>query len=197
MEESLARVAWPRFLQGGSAEEIAARLSQGDPLELGPRSARRLREHWFLLDPDRLQHRALAVCAHAAAKEPPPSELGDWALAKIDLAIEQLVRADLEAERAHPELVSDEEKEFLLLTECLAIEPELVRAASVAFNALDELPRRAFFELMIEGREVPEVIEAGPWDEDGLYRAIQLALAALGLDAQTRTADDPPRRKKS
>lgn len=136
------------------------------------------------------------MCAHAAQKESPTAELGDWVLAKIDLAIEQLVRADLEAERAHPELVSDEEKEFMLLTECLSIEPELVRAVSVAFNALEELPRRAFFELMIEGRQVPEVVESGPWDEDGLYQAIQQALAALGLDAQTKTADDPPRRKR-
>ncbi len=190
-EQSPARTGWPRCLQGDDAEEVAARLSSGDPLELAPRSARRLRERWVLLEPERVHLRVLAVCARAARIEEPAADLQVWVLAKIDLAIEQLVRADLEAERARPELLSEEDMQFPLLTESLLLEPELVRAASVAFNALDDPPRRAFFELVIEGRTPPEVIESGPWDQDGLYRALQAALAPFGLDAPSGPEDDP------
>jgi hypothetical protein len=158
-------------------------------------SARRLREVWVLLDPDRVCQRALAVCAKAASDEAPPADLGAWARAKIDVAIEQLVYADSEAERVHPELLSEHDKAFPLLTDSLMVDPERVRSTSVAFNSLDALPRRAFFELLIEGREVGEVIEAGPWDEDGLYEAIQTALATVDLDVRSGTADDPPTEK--
>lgn len=188
--ESQARVAWPRFLQGSDPEEVAGRLSQGDPLELYARTARRLRERWILLDPERVHHRVLAVCARAAVSEAPTAELDRWVIEKIDVAIAQLVRSDEEAERAHPEIIDEEEKQFPLLTISFSLEPNLVRSVSVAFNALEDLPRRAFFELLIEGRQVPEVIESGPWDEEGLYEAIQAALATLGLDAQGGAADD-------
>lgn len=189
------RAAWPSFLRGEDSQEILARLSQADPLHLREAAARRLREVWFLLEPDRVFHRTLAVCADAVPCEDPPQDLSAWARGKLDLAIDQLVRLDSEAEFAHPELLTDAEKDFPLLTECLLLEPELVRAASVAFNSLEPLPRRAFFELLIEGREPPEVIEAGPWDEDGLYEAIQTALATLGLDVQPEPADDQPQGK--
>jgi hypothetical protein len=187
---------WPSFLRGGDASEILARLSEGDPLRLQEASARRLREVWYLLEPERVYHRALAVCAKAASKEEPPADLGAWARAQVDLAIEQLVRKDQEAEQAHPELVAEEEKVFPLLTDSLMLDPELVRSASVTFNALDPLPRRAFFELLIEGRDVGEVIEAGPWDEDGLYNAIQTALATMRLDVPPSPPDDPEQGKQ-
>ncbi len=187
------RAVWPSFLRGADAAEVLARLSQGDPLRLHERAALRLREVWILLDPERVAYRALGVCADAAPCEEPPEDLSAWALAKIDLAIEQLVCADREAEKAGPAPYTEGVKEFPLLTECLMMEPELARAASVAFNALEPLPRRAFFELMVEGREVADCIESGPWDEDGLYHAIHAALVALGLDDSAGPAD--PRKK--
>jgi hypothetical protein len=144
---------WPRFLSGADASEILAHLSEGDPLRLQEASARRLREVWFLLEPERVYHHALAVCAKAASKERAPADLSAWARAKIDFAIEELLSLDREAEQAHPELVSEAEKAFPLLTDSLMLDPKLVRFASVSFNALGPLPRRAFFELLIEGKE--------------------------------------------
>ena len=183
------RLTWPSFLRGQDASEILAHLSEGDPLHLHERTARRLRERWILLDPDRTYHRALAVCAKAAASEDPPEDLAEWAARKLDLAIDRLVRVDLEAEAAQPEILSEEESDFPLLTQSLMLEPGRVRAVSVAFNALDPLPRRAFFELLIEGRPVGECLENGPWDEDGLYEAIQTALATVNLDMRPDSED--------
>jgi hypothetical protein len=154
-----------------------------------------LREVWVLLDPDRVFYRSLAVVAEAVPQESPPEDLSAWAQGKIDIAIERLIRIDREALATRPEIFTDEEKAFPLLTESLFIEPELVRSVSVEFNALDPLPRRAFFELMIQGRNPVEAIESGPWDEDGLYNAIQTALAPFGLDVQSGAADDRGRGK--
>jgi len=173
---------WPRYLQGEDSAEILAHLCNGDPLRLFERVATRLRETWYLLDPDRVHRRALAVCANAAAVELPPADVETWKVAKIDRAIAELVRADREAERDRPEVVDEEANSFPMLTECLLLEPDLVRPCVVAFHELGELPRRAFFELVVEGREVEACVEGGPWDEDGLYVAIHEALGALGLD---------------
>ncbi len=183
--------AWPSFMRAECASHLVERMKDTDPLRLREGAARRLRQLWFLVEPDRAFCRAVAVCAESAMREPPPEDLAAWALSKIDLAIEQLVRSDRVAERAHPELLDEEENAFPLLTECLMLDPKLVRAMTVEFNALDALPRRAFYELLIEGREVADVIESGPWDEDGLHAAIQTALAPFGLDARGEEADDP------
>jgi hypothetical protein len=190
-EGTSSHARWPNFLRGDDELEIFSRLSESDPLRLRERCARRLRERWILLEPDRAFHRAAVACAHAARRDPVPPDLEAWALAKVDLAIDQNVEADREAERRDPDLVCDEDRDFQLLTESLFIEPDLVRATSVEFNALDDLPRRAFFELCIEGRPVPEVVESGPWDEDGLHAAIQAALAPFGLDVVSDGDEDP------
>jgi hypothetical protein len=107
-----------------------ARLSNSDPLRLAETSARRLREVWILLEPDRVCRRAFAVCAEATQAEEPPDDLAAWTLGKVDLAIEQLVRADREAERARPEHLSRDDMDFPLLTDCLFQEPEQVRRSS-------------------------------------------------------------------
>jgi hypothetical protein len=190
----LRQAAWPSFLRGEDDHQIIERLSFGDPLRLREGAARRLRELFFLIEPDRAFHRAVAACAHGARREQPPEDLARWALGKIDLAIEQLVNADREAESTHPELLSDEDKNFPLLTTSMMLDPELVRKATVAFNVLDDPPRRAFFQLLIEGRNPGEVIEAGPLDEDALYAAIQTALAPFGLNMESAPAED--RKKK-
>jgi hypothetical protein len=188
--------SWPSYLRGTDASEVHARLGNGDPLGLRERTARRLRETWFLLDPDRVYLRALSVCAIAATEDDPPAELATWTTTNIDRAIEQLVLADRDAERTSPGVLSGEEKNFPLLTTSLMLDPELVRTASVAFNALDPLPRRAFFELLIEGMEVGECIEKGPWDADGLYAAVHAALATVGLGLESEGEESPRGRRR-
>jgi hypothetical protein len=183
--------AWPSFLRGSTPEEVFAHLSQGDPLRLQERTARRLREVWVLLEPDRVYRYALAVCATAAPAEEPAADLEAWALAKIDRAIDQLVRSDIEAERTRPDMLTDEEQNFPLLTDSLYVDPGRVRAVAVAFNRLEPLPRRAFFELLVEGRDVVACIEGGPWDMDGLYLAIHTALAVFNLDLPLAPASPP------
>jgi len=173
--------AWPGFLRGETSDEIFCRLREHDPLRLREASALRLREVWYLLEPDRVFLRSLAVVAEHARLDDPPEDLAAWARAKVDVAIERLLRLDVEAERTRPEVLTDEERAFPLLTESMWIEPESVRRVTVAFNALDPLPRRAFFELAMAGKSVEEVVAVGPWDDDGLHDAIQQAIESLTL----------------
>jgi len=181
------RSHWPSFLRGGERGAIFARLSESDPLRLGERSARRLRERWLLIDPDRAHARAVALCADGAASEEPPRDLAAWTLEKIDLALEQLLRTDEENER-NAEPPGAEELSFPLLTNSLMITPEQVRRVAVAFNALEPLSRRAFFELLVEGRDVLEVLEQGPWDADGLHDHVTRCLGSLGYPVPPRQA---------
>jgi hypothetical protein len=179
---------WPGFLRG-DAREILARMLESDPLRLRERSAVRLRERWFVIEPDRAFARAAAVCAKGAAAEPAPADLQAWALGKIDVAIDQLLEADAQAEQDQAPLEEDD-RVFPLLTDALLLDPGRVRECAVAFNALDDLSRRAFFELCIVGMQVPDMIEAGPWDEDGLYRHIHLALGAFGYHLDEEDSAD-------
>jgi hypothetical protein len=52
-----------RRLAGKPSAEILSRISNGDPLQLYPLGVRRLRETFYLLDPDRVFERALAEVA--------------------------------------------------------------------------------------------------------------------------------------
>ena len=189
------RRTWPSFLRGETPGEIFWRLREHDPLRLREASARRLREVWYLLEPDRVFLRSLAVVAEHAILESPPEDLQAWARSKIDVAIDRLLRLDIEAERTRPETLTDEERTFPLVTVSMLIEPEYVRRVTVEFNALPPMPRRAFYELVIEGKNVEEIVEAGPWDHDQLYAAIQIALAPLGLDNHPAPDQKPVRGK--
>jgi hypothetical protein len=177
-----ARRYWPAFLRGDDASEVYSRLiGDGDPLRLQERVAKRMREVWLLVEHGRLVTRTAVLCAKGAVSESAPEDLEAWAIVKIDKAIEQLVRRDEEAEQREPALVEEEEKVFPLLTHALFRDPQRVREHSVRFNALEPLARRAFFELMIEGRELMEVIEGGPWNRETLRGYVLQALAALDL----------------
>jgi hypothetical protein len=185
---------WPAFLRGDDAREVYSRLvGDGDPLRLQERVAKRMREVWFLVEHDRLVGRTAVLCAKGAVAEPAPEDLEAWTVLKIDKAIEQLVRRDEEAEAREPALVEEEEKVFPLLTQALLREPQRVREHSVRFNGLDPLARRAFYELMVEGRDVLEVIEGGPWNRETLRGYVLQALGALGF----QLPPEKPRKESS
>ena len=148
---------WPNFLRG-EPREIHARLLESDPLRLRERCAVRLRARWILIEPDRAFARSAARAALCAAQEEPPADLVKWAIACIDQAFEQILASDRAAELAGDPL-DEEQRRFPLLTDCLLVPPERVRSIAVAFHALEVPIRRAFFELMVEGREVLEVLE--------------------------------------
>lgn len=176
---------WPNFLRGEPGE-IYARMLENDPLRLREKCAVRLRERWFLIEPDRAFLRSAACASLSAAQDDPPADLESWTRARIDQAVEQILEADRAAEFAG-DAPDDEQRVFPLLTDCLLVAPDRVRAVVHAFHALDDLTRRAFFELMVEGREVLDVLEGGPWDADQLHDHAVASLRIFGYDPPART----------
>jgi hypothetical protein len=177
---------WPNFLRG-EPREIHARLLENDPLRLRERSAVRLRARWVLIEPDRAFARSAACAALGAAQEEPPAELAAWADACIDRAFEQILERDRASELAG-DPPDEEQRTFPLLTDCLLVAPERVRPVTIAFHALEDSTRRAFFELMVEGRQVLEVLQEGPWiDADQLHDQTQASLRVFGYNPPART----------
>jgi hypothetical protein len=59
-----------RRLAGKAAEDVLSKISNGDPLRLHALCASRIRETFFLLDPDRVLEKALSVVALGVQQEP-------------------------------------------------------------------------------------------------------------------------------
>ncbi|MEQ1892027.1 MAG: hypothetical protein ABL998_05750 [Planctomycetota bacterium] len=177
---------WPNFLRG-EPREIHARLLENDPLRLRERCAVRLRARWILIEPDRAFARSAACAALCAAQDQPPPDLEKWAIACIDKAFEQILASDRAAELAG-DPPDEEQRTFPLLTDCLMVAPERVRSVALAFQALEDPVRRAFFELLVEGREVLQVLQEGPWvDADQLHDHTHASLRVFGHNPPPRT----------
>lgn len=141
------------LLEGRSAEDIVRRLSEGDPLDLGPLSAYVPSEEATLVHPDRLAARAIAFVAYrgAAGATPDPS-LYRWLRALSVQCMNDLAEEDLHAERRREPLGYTELEEFTeLIPEATGIEPELTRLATVLFNRFSRQDRTPFYRCAIEG----------------------------------------------
>src|SRR5262249_34249464 len=103
-----------------------------------------------------------------------------WLLGKIDQAIQTILERDGEDERAGVPAENPREH-FRLFVEGLFLLPEHARLASVRLNGLEERVRKGFYLLLIEGRPLGEVLEAGLGPEERLYEDILIGLQAVGL----------------
>lgn len=171
--------AFIRRLAGKPAEDVLARISNGDPLRVYPLCVQRLRDTYFILDPDRVFERALSLMAVGFEVEK-ECETDDWLVRKVDRAIERVLDGDREDERTGnpPE---NPEAHFRLFVEGFFREPLLARLASVRLNDLGEIARKSFHHLLIEGRSVDECLEMGLGPPERLQRDILTALQAIGL----------------
>jgi hypothetical protein len=170
-----------RRIRGKPAADSLSRISNGDPLKLYPLCARRIRETYFLLDPDRVFERALAEVAVGLELEAERCEAPEWLLEKIDLTVQSILEHDRADE--HEGLPPDHpETHFRLFIEAFYVEPPLARLSSVRFNALDERLRMGFQKLMIDGLPLEEVLAIeGLGPPERLQLDILVGLKAIGL----------------
>lgn len=176
-QEDRARLL-PRLLRG-TPEEVLARLTSDDPLRLEQECAKRIRERFYLLDPERVFERALSRVALMASKTPAEELSREWLLAQVDHSIQRVLEEESEEERRSPYDCDPEDPRYQMLRE-IFIEGCFARTASWAFNRLPERPRVAFHYLCLEQRSVDECLKLGVWDDDTLYEDIWRALAAPG-----------------
>src|SRR5262245_24123127 len=157
-----------RRMAGKPAGDVLARISNGDPLKLYPLCARRIRDTYFVLDPDRVFERLLPLVAVGIQVEAERCTEAGWLTGRVDRAIQALIDHDREEERRGvPD--EDPEEHFRVFVEALYLEPSLARLASVRLNGLEERVRKVFYLLLIEGRPLEEVLEAGLAPEERLH----------------------------
>jgi hypothetical protein len=170
----------------GQPAEILARISADDPLRVLELGASRLRETFFLIEPERLQERALARVAVIGARARPVELGAPWLLEQVDHAIHRIIDEDREEELARPFDCDPEDPRFYFLRSGYIVKPRFARAAALAFNALPERPRKGFFRLLIERLPVADCLALG-WEPEELRRDVWRCLGALGYpDAQGR-----------
>ncbi len=154
------KILWKQLLAGASPREVLARIMNGDPLELRPRVVARIRDRAWLIDVDRVLLRSFARTARFAVRYrgDPPLEL--WLGERIDEALADILREDLEAERRVEPIDVHQHAAFVALAKPLGLDPARVRAACAAFNAQADDDRRTFYALVIEGRALDELARA-------------------------------------
>lgn len=190
---SAAAARWPALFAGGSAREILSRIVQGDPLCLREHVAQRMRAEAYLLDADRVQLRGLARCARRAVRYHGRPELAAWLATIVDESIEELLREDHEAAQSHASAENTHAGAFAALARPLGLDPETMRSACVLFNRLPAPERRAFFDLVIQGRPLDLLArESGEGATEIARRARRALEALLSVQPQKHRTEANP-----
>lgn len=171
---------WREWFGGGGAKEILPRLLDGDRLEIWPRCVERLMSRGLMVDQERLYFRAVARIAYAGVQYRGSPEIGEFLRARIDAAIDDLVREEAEADATGQPIDPESVAPYRFLTEVLGIEPGLSRSAAVRFNVLDEEVRHTFFALVVEMRKFHRYVAEGNGPPDKLRAQLRTAFEAIG-----------------
>jgi hypothetical protein len=204
---------WQTLLSG-SPREVLSRLVQDDPLGLRGRIAERLRADALLLDGDRAHLRALARISRCSGSYRGRPELSEWVDGAVRESVEELVRERHEHARRLPRARDDRERErrtepasapetrdgdaFEALAGPLGLEPSSMRVACSAFNVLPFADRSAFFDLVLEARDLDGCARAAGVSASEIARRGRRALdailgPALASGSDSRSCPDAPR----
>ncbi len=198
--------AW-QTLFAGSPREVLSRLVQDDPLGVRGRIARRLRADALLLDGDRVHLRTFARISRSAGSyrgRPDPTE---WVAGLVAESVEEIVREMHEQARRRarsredrartgspdPTKVADEAREadaFDVLAGPLGLDPGSMRTACAEFDVLPFADRTAFFDLVLESRDLDACARAAGVNASELARRARRGLDAI-LGSGVGFAPDP------
>jgi hypothetical protein len=148
-------------LSGSSARIVLARIVDGDPLGIVPRSADRIRERALILDGYRVALRAMARTARAALSYRGQPDLDTWLRSRIDESIEDTILEDREEERLALPTDGERSARYEFLSETLGVEPGLTRRMCVLFNDFPDHERRAFCAVIMEGKSINRYVAEG------------------------------------
>ena len=176
---------WPNFF-AGSPREVLARLVQDDSFAVRARVAARLRADALLLDGDRVHLRALARISRSARSYRGRPGLSEWLDGIVVSSVEEVVREEQEWARSRspsregrvPVPEAPGADAYASLAGPLGLDPKAMRAACAAFDALPFTDRSAFFELVLEARELDGAAHAAGVSASEIARR-----ARRGLDA--------------
>jgi hypothetical protein len=194
-ESSPPPAAW-QTLFAGSPREVLSRLVQDDPLGVRGRIAERLRADALLLDGDRVHLRALARISRSAGSYRGRPELSAWVAGAVAESVQELVREMHEQARrrargredrargrpSHPTGDADgacDADAFDVLAGPLGLDPESMRSACAAFDVLPFADRTAFFDLVLEAKDLDACARSAGVNASELARRARRALDAI------------------
>lgn len=169
------------LLSGERPSDVMARVTRGDPLDVGGRSVKRLRERAFLIDSGRLCLRAMAHIAHGAPSYRGDPPLASWLQACIDEAIVELMEEDAYEEAAGQEFDGEWRERYGFLVDLLGIPPAKARKACIVFNALPPKDRRTFWAICVEGKSVHRYVAEGHGPPKKVEQRIEKVFRALSF----------------
>jgi len=193
--EADACSSWQTLLSG-SPREVLSRLVQDDPLGVRGQVAERLRADALLLDGDRAHLRALARISRTSGSYRGRPGLSEWVAIAVAESVEELVRemheqvrrparsrADGLAKRAGDSTTSSDEARdadaFEILAGPLGLDPGSMRIACAAFDVLPFPDRAAFFDLVLESKDLDACARAAGVNASEIARRARRALDAI------------------
>ncbi|MBI5434547.1 MAG: hypothetical protein HZA52_17080 [Planctomycetes bacterium] len=170
------------LLRDGSPREILARLAEGDPLGIRRLAAELVARGAWLIDAERLSHRALARIAFEARRRAPNVALDPWLELQLETAAHELNEEQREELFARRPIETSPDVEFYrTLADAMQVDIGLVRVVCVRANRLPEDRRRVFHALAVRRLSVDDCVRAGLGSE---RRVLELfAQATLAITA--------------
>ena len=167
----------PRTFFGTIPRFLLEQFIDGDPLDLVLRCQLRRDETAYLISPTRLRLKSAARCAHSGFRYDGKPPIEKWLAGCIEQSIRDILEEDESGDRKGA-LVEDA-THYELLSEEIGFTPEASRAAHVAFNALPDEPRAAYFALSIHGRSIDEFAAMGGGPPELIRSNVSKAVSTL------------------
>jgi hypothetical protein len=194
-EPSALPAIW-QTLFAGSPREVLSRLVQDDPLGVRGRIAERLRADALLLDGDHVHLRALARISRSAGAYRGRPELSEWVAGAVAESVEELVREMHEEARRRARNRDDRARTqpadttgdargardadaFDVLAGPLGLDPGSMRTACAAFDVLPFADRTAFFDFVLESKDLDSCARAAGVNASEVARRARRALDVI------------------
>lgn len=178
---------WRELFEGGTGEEIMARLLDGDPLSIRARAAGYIVRTGFLVNPEALALRSLARLAFDARTLEPSTGFEVWCDHAIETSCHELIEDQLTEELNFvPNCSSKEGPFYANLAGLLAIESELGRTVALAVNRLSRRGRQAVATVGLAGESIETFATLEQVPLDVARTAFEEAIAQVLTSVQSR-----------
>ncbi len=172
-----------------SASALLDHLSDGDPLDLGPRLVDRMVDQAICVDGQRLIEMVIARVAHDAMSYEGDPPLDEFLTRCIDKAIDFfLIREAEEDEQGLPP-EDPEDPYYDFFSQVLGVELSMARRMSVHFHYLPLATRRTFQAIFIDQVTVNRWVAAGNGPPERVTLQLKYALEMMSTLGQTDMRD--------
>jgi hypothetical protein len=170
-----------KILGAGTPRKVLQLLTDGDPLEIGPRCQERIEERAVFVDWERLWLRSLAHIALLAPRYKGKPKLDLFLAEGIDVAIGDLIREDREEDRKGVPVTTPWDPRYAFVSEQVGMEPGLARTACIRFNGLPRGVRSTYFAVALQKKTFNRWVAEGHGPPEKIHAQLKQAFEALSI----------------